>query len=149
MHPYHVLGLERGVAAMARVISLIPTDKLDEAIEPGRFTPREVVAHMADWEPIFRNRIELALEQPGVLIEVFDEEQMAIDHDYAHADLALWMAKFRAERERTVLLVRSLKDSDRLIGYRHPEFGEMRVQDQIDMFLGHDLYHLEQLTASL
>ncbi len=149
MHPYLVLGLEKGAQAMGRVVALIPDSSLDLSIAEGRFTPREVIAHLADWEPILRHRIEAALAQPGILIAVYDEEQMAIDHAYQLSNVKEQLALFIAERTKTVELVRSLNDADRLVPYQHPESGTMKVQDQIDMLLGHDLYHLEQLMASL
>src|SRR5262245_24073794 len=90
----------------------IPSSRSNEAIDPERFTPREVIAHLADWEPIDRDRLASAVERPGSTIQPYDEVQMGIDHDYAHSDVAAQLERYTNEREVTAQYVRRLTPED-------------------------------------
>ena len=52
-----------------------------------RFTLREVVAHLADWEPIHLERIQRILAEDEPTLPDIDEEQIAIEHDYASQEI--------------------------------------------------------------
>ena len=61
MNAYLFPGLEFGPRIVARLVEQIPAARYDERTNPSRFTLREAVAHLADWEPILRDRIARAL----------------------------------------------------------------------------------------
>src|SRR5882672_11202695 len=87
LNPYLLTTIEMGPAVVRRIINQIPQSRLDEAIDPERFTPREVVAHLADWEAIDRLRLSAGVERPGSAIQPYDEVQMALDHQYRQSDV--------------------------------------------------------------
>ncbi|HTQ10166.1 MAG TPA: DinB family protein [Fimbriimonadaceae bacterium] len=147
MHPYVVVGLGFGPLVIERLIRLVPADRLDAPTGESRFSPREVVAHMADWEPILRQRIVTALDSPGSPVPLFDEEQMAIEHRYGESDLEAQLRRLAAERARTTDLVKGLTAEQRELTVIHPERGEITVEDMLGMLIGHDMYHIEQLSA--
>ena len=149
MNPYLKPTLELGPIVVERLIRWIPSERWDEALEEGRFTPREVIAHLADWEPILRGRIQTALEKPGATIEVWDEDMMAREHHYEMSDPAEQCALFTRERSATASLLRSLGTEAWGQTVEHPERGTLSVEDQANLILGHDLYHIEQLSAYL
>lgn len=63
MNAYLLPSIEFGPAILRRLFTLLPEDQLDVSLEEGRFTPRQVIAHLADWEPIMRQRIATACTQ--------------------------------------------------------------------------------------
>ena len=149
MNPYLLSAIELGPVAVARLIERIPADRLDVAAEEGRFTPRQVVAHLADWEPIDRDRILAGVNSPGSTIEPFDEMEMALDHRYEESDPAERCELYLRERRKTAAVIRGLKSEDWGKSVYHPERGTLTVGDLCNIVIGHDLYHIEQLTASL
>jgi len=149
MNPYLLPTLEFGPVVVRRELDHIAPDRLDRAAEPGRFTPREVIAHLADWEPISRGRIESALREPGSAIEAFDEVEMARANGYAASDPHEQCDLFARERAATAALLRRLGPEDWTKTVFHPERGILTVADQANALIGHDLYHIEQLSASL
>ena len=58
----------------------------DKRPDPERFTLREVVAHLTDWDPIHIERINRILAEEEPLLPDMDEGQIAIENDYAHQD---------------------------------------------------------------
>ncbi len=142
MNPYLLKSIEFGPIVLRKVVASIPESRWDEA-QPDRFTLREAVAHLADFEPIFRARMEWVLSEPGVTITPYDEEQLAIDHDYAAQDLQANLDKFAHERSLTATFLRGLTIEEFATPYVHPQLGPLVLEDQANMLLGHDLYHIE------
>ena len=149
MNPYLLSAIELGPVAVARLIERIPPDRMDVAAEEGRFTPRQVVAHLADWEAIDRYRILAGVNEPGSTIEAYDELEMAIEHRYEESDPLERCEEFLRERGKTAAIIRGLRPDDWVKTIHHPERGTLTVADLCNIVLGHDLYHIEQLTASL
>ena len=149
MHPYLVPALELSPNVFERLLSQVPAERLDESIVDDRFTPREIIAHMADWEPIMRGRIELACRTPGAVIVVFDESEMAAANGYSGSDPQNQLRVFRRERQATVEFVANVHRKDWGNIVRHPERGPLSAYDLANLIIGHDLYHIEQLSAYL
>lgn len=149
MHPYLIKGASLGPAAIRNLVEAIPDSEYDNPTGEDRFSVREVIAHLADWEVLFRRRMEDALETPGIAIEVYDEGDRAIELKYAETDLADQLNRFVVERSKTVALLSPLTPEQLRIQYRHPKHGLMAIEDQANMLIGHDMYHAEQLSEVL
>lgn len=149
MNPYLISALELGPVVVTRILERIPEERMDVAAEEGRFTPRQVIAHLADWEPIDRERILSGVNNPGSTIQPFDEMEMAIRNHYSDADVAERCEMLSRERAKTVELIKGLKADDWAKTVHHPERGTLNVADLCNLVVGHDMYHIEQLTASL
>ena len=149
MNPYLLTAIPLGPSIFQRLVNRFDPSDLDKEFEPDRFTVREVIAHLADWEPLFRERMELALASPGSPIVTYDEGERAIELNYAAKDVQAELALYTAERAVTVAFLKSLAKPDFRLEYIHPAFGPKVIEDQANMLLGHDLYHVEQLTAYL
>lgn len=147
-NPYLVPVLPFTPEILERLFKALPAEALDEA-EPGRFSPREVIAHMADWEPILLARLHQTVDQPGSTLEIWDEGQMALDHNYAGSDPGEQLRLFADRRKDTVGYLKNLAADDWQKRVTHPERGELSVYDQATMILGHDIYHIEQVSALL
>lgn len=149
VNPYLFPGLELGPVIVARLVGQIEHSRWDEPTAPGRFSVRSVVAHLADWEPIFRARMEAAKKSPGASVEVYDEGQFEVDHRYDKTDPRERAEAFRRERADTVAWLRALGPEDWATSIEHPERGTMTIADMANMLVAHDTYHIEQLTSML
>jgi len=149
VNPYLLPSIEFGPVVVQRLLERIPATYLDLATEEGRFTPREVIAHLADWEPIMRERIVTGRAHPGARIEAYDEGEMAVANGYAKSDPEAQCALFLHERKITAKLLRELTAEEWKRTVVHPERGVLTLEDLANLLLGHDLYHIEQLSASL
>lgn len=149
MNAYLLFSFDFGPPTVERVFRQIERDDWDRPLDPERFTPREVIAHLADWEPIMLDRIKLAVQTPGATIQPYDEVQMAEDHGYRHSNPAEQLALWRERRAVTADWVRSVKKEDWSKSALHPERGEQSAEDLANLIVCHDLYHIEQLSAYL
>ena len=149
MNPYLLPVLEFGPKTVARMIERLPSAQWDVALVPDRFTPREVIAHLADWEPVLLERMRTALETPGATVAVWDEGLMAEQHGYRHLDPRAQLELWTRRRAETAAWLRGLARDALSQTILHPERGVLTIEDQANHILGHDLYHIEQLSAYL
>lgn len=149
MHGYLLPGLEKSPNAISAVVRHIPGVRLGVHTDEGRFSPREVVAHLADWEPIFLRRMQTAETSPGATVEVYDEGDRALEQNYGGSDVGEQLRLFRSARDKTVAWLKQLPSESWSRAIEHPERGRMTIEDLANMLVGHDVYHLEQLTSAL
>ncbi len=124
-------------------------DNWDFTPDAERFTLREIVAHLADWEPVCLERFTRMRDEDEPQLPNWDENAMAIEHDYAHAEPQEQLRLFRERRAATLELLRALpEDAWGRIGHREI-FGTITIEGQVALMLGHDGYHTQQVAQWL
>ncbi|HUF53681.1 MAG TPA: DinB family protein [Dehalococcoidia bacterium] len=112
------------------------------------WSPREVLAHLADTEVFRGYRIRRILSDDNPLIESFDEKAWASAFHYDHRELATSLAAFSVNRLSTLELVRLAGGQSLDRPYRHASLGPLTLVDLIHHTSDHDLAHLRQVTGS-
>ena len=149
MNHYLFRGLQASpkiVAAFAREVS---PRRYDEKVDPDRFSFREAVAHLADWEVVFHERIRLGAQHPGATLITYEPDDRAAEHGYESADVERSAALFAERRAFTVELAHGLSQDQWSNALEHPEHGRMTIYELLNMMIGHDLDHLEHLSRYL
>ena len=144
---YLLIGLAATPPVLASMLEPVPVtdDRWTRRPVAERFTLREMVAHLADWEVIFRCRMERTLQEEHPALASIDEEQLAIDHDYASCDPHAQLDLYLAERKATVQFLRGLSEEQWLRwGSRLPAAPQVSIADTAVLMLGHDAYHRQQ-----
>lgn len=146
INAYVLLGLEAGPSVFARLLEALPEDRWDVRTDPDRFTVREVYAHLADWEPILLDRLRGTLVQDNFVLPNRDPGELAIERVYAKSNPYESVEVFRRSRAETIAVIRTLHgEALKRIGI-HPTRGPMTIADQVSSILGHDMYHIEQVS---
>lgn len=148
-NPYLFHGLEVGPTIVRRLVMAIGFENGDAQPDPARFTLRDAIAHLADWEAIDLGRIRQAIEQPGSPLQPYDEDERAIDQNYAATNVSEQLELFESRRKETIAYLRSLADDQWEAVAHHAEKGFLTVYDQANLVLGHDTFHIEHLTQFL
>jgi uncharacterized damage-inducible protein DinB len=125
----------------------LSSEQVNRGPAPGKWSIREIVAHLADCELVFAFRLRQALApatgEPHAIIQPFDQEAWA--QRYAAYDLASALDLFQAARTWNMHLLRTVNDTDRGRLTTHPERGTMTFWTIVETMAGHDLNHLQQL----
>ncbi len=145
MNPYLVPALKMTPELTRRLLAEFAPGQIDLRPDPDRFTVREAIAHLADWEPILRDRIRTAVESPGSTIMGMDESERAKTERYAESDPNERLEAWSEERLRTVEYVSSLSAADFSKLAVHSERGEVSASNLANMIPCHDIYHLDHL----
>jgi hypothetical protein len=148
-NPYLYPGLRLGPMAIERIVQKIDASRYDQRTDPDRFSLREAVAHLADWEPILLGRMKMAVDAPGSTISGIDEGQRSIAQGYNSKDPVQEALRYRELREETIRFLQARSPEDWSKTVIHSERGLQTLEDQASLLLGHDHYHLEHLTQYL
>jgi uncharacterized damage-inducible protein DinB len=146
---YLLHGLSATPIAVDRMLRQATPADWDHRPDPERFTLREVIAHLSDWEPVWQERIQAIRTQDRPTLEGYDESQWAIDHDYAHAMPEEQQARFRESRAQLLRLLENVSPEEWERTGIHTQWGAMSLESVVVLILGHDGYHLRQITEWL
>ncbi len=117
----------------------------DKRPDPERFTLREVLAHLADWEPIWLERVTRIANDDRPFLPSVDESALAVENDYAASSPAESIQRYREGRSALIAYLSTLPDEawDRTCDR---EFvGILNLQQQAFFALAHDGYHMKQV----
>jgi uncharacterized damage-inducible protein DinB len=122
-------------------------EQIDQPIAPGKWSIREIAAHLADCEIAFSFRLRQTLApapgEPHAIIQPFDQDAWA--QHYAAYDLLSALDLFRSARNWNLHLFGTLTEAERHRPTTHPERGTMTFWTIVETLAGHDLHHLQQL----
>ena len=119
----------------------------NEPWAPGKWSPREVLAHLADCEITFGFRLRQTLAEDHHILQPFDQERWAAT--YRAYDVETALAAFSALRAWNLQLIRSVVPGALTKPVTHPERGTMTFQTVLETMAGHDLNHLRQVQAAV
>jgi len=121
----------------------------DRHPDPVRFSLREVMAHLADWDGIYLERLIQMRDRPGGTLALYDETQLAVTHGYSRADPRQSLQKLARSRSEMVKLLIGLSDSQWEHTGEHPTQGLWTVDMHASYILMHDGYHTRQIAEWL
>ena len=128
------------------LLSQFTREEIEQRPAPGKWSLREIMAHLADCEIAFGFRLRQGAA--GVeLIQPFDQDDWARNYDEYSFSAA--MTTYRALRAWNVAFVRSLTDEQKSAEVTHPERGTMTVWTIVETMAGHDQHHLAGLEKML
>jgi len=110
---------------------------------PGKWSIREIVAHLADCELVFSFRLRQTLAEDHPVIQPFDQTKWG--ERYAAYDVASGLALFTAARNWNLKLLTTIDEADRHRPITHPERGTMTFWTIVETMGGHDINHLQQV----
>ena len=89
----------------------IPSDKLDYAYAPGKWTIREAINHVSDTERVYAYRSLVAARMDiSTNLTSFDENAYALHVDVSKRSVNELIADFRAVRDSSIYLFKYLDD---------------------------------------
>jgi hypothetical protein len=118
-------------------------DRLSRRYGPGKWTGRQVLAHLADAEMATGFRVRQILAEDNHRIQGWDEGRWAQRYEDVDPEAAL--RSYRALRRWNLALFRGLSKADLDRQGVHPERGPETLASIIRLLAGHDLNHLGQL----
>jgi uncharacterized damage-inducible protein DinB len=130
---------------LARILNSLPAERVTAAPAPGKWSAREILAHLADTEIVFAYRLRQALAEDHHVIQPFDQDVWS--KVYGSFDAASALAVFSTVRSWNLILIGQMSADDLRRPITHPERGTVTVQTIVETMGGHDVNHLRQLTA--
>ena len=144
-HAYLLYGLEASPVVLSSLMSRATEEKFDYKSKPDRFSTREVIAHLADLEELWVERIEKIKAEEGVELQGQDPDEAAKQNNYAESDPAATLKRYVEGRAKVVAALKELPAESWSRYGNHAQAGKITIHDIAQFVLGHDGYHLQQI----
>jgi len=145
--------LWRGVEFNARVVDFLlrglpeSSPRWDARPDPQRFSLREVVAHLLDYDSVSRERFERIIREDKPELADWNPTEAAGHYDAR--DPKHQIENLLVSRQELAVWLEGLSDKEWKRAGSRPRVGEISVEEGVALMLGHDAYHLEQIAAWL
>jgi DinB superfamily len=130
-------------ARLSELLNSLGPEGVGKSPGPGKWSPREILCHLADCEIVFAFRLRQTLAEPHHVVQPFDQDVWA--NHYAAYDAPSALAVFTALRNFNVQLINSLPSEAFSKPVSHPERGTMTFGTIVETMGGHDLNHIGQI----
>jgi hypothetical protein len=130
-------------ATLVVLAEAIGPERIAISPAPGKWSPAEILCHLADCEAAFAFRLRQTLAEEHHILQPFDQERWAAPYAAITAGQAL--AAFAAMREWNLILIRNAPVGAATKPVTHPERGSMTFATITETMAGHDLNHIAQL----
>jgi hypothetical protein len=137
----------RGPEVMAVVLTGLGVEEQDYRTEPGKWTIREIVAHVADSEIIGAQRFRQVIAEDNPTVMAYDQEAWARNLDYARRKPAASLESFRRIRAENYELLKELPAATFERAGNHTERGRETLGRTLAIYAEHAETHAQQIQA--
>ena len=133
-----------GYAAIAEALLKITPEELDARPGPGRWTPREIVHHLADSEMTSAVRLRRLLAEDRPAIVGYDQDEFArrLHYDRPHESS---LELFKYARLATAELLECMTEAEWQREGTHTEHGRYSVGRWLEIYAAHAHQHADQI----
>jgi hypothetical protein len=133
-----------GYAEVQRALEGITEKELDARPAPGKWSPREIVHHLADSEMTSAVRLRLLIAEDRPAIRGYDQDAFA-RRLYYDRPVAASLAAFRFARESTGEILDRLTGAQWAREGTHSESGAYSVERWLEIYATHAHKHADQI----
>lgn len=128
---------------LENLLHKIAPERLNVSPQPGKWSLRDIVCHLADTEIVFAFRLRQALAEDRHVVQPFDQDKWAAAYESYDARIAL--LTFSAVRQWNLSFISGLRPDDFARTVHHPERGDMTLKTIVETMAGHDVNHLRKI----
>lgn len=136
-----------GYRAVAEALVGIDDVQLDAHPAPGKWSPREIVHHLADSEMTSAIRLRRLLAEERPEIHGYDQEEFArkLYYDRPHQ---MSLEAFRYARESTAEILERMTPAEWAREGTHSEHGRYTVERWLEIYADHAHNHAQQIRVA-
>ena len=118
-------------------------DRFERPYGPGKWSARQVLAHLAQTELALGTRARMAVAAPGYAAQAWDQDSwIALDAGLTGHEA---LDAFLAIASMNLKFFERLSAGQRAQSLTHPEYGTLTVDWILHQMAGHHVHHLEQI----
>jgi hypothetical protein len=138
--------LEQTPIIIEKILLDAPQDALQWKPQMDRWSVSEVLAHLADVEVFFRERVRMMTVENDPLLASYDQNAAYAAGKYSGGLAREHLHHFCHERDRTLSMLRYLPVAAAARTGQHSEIGRITVAEQLNEWAFHDLGHIRQIS---
>lgn len=137
----------RGPELLAVVLTGVFGEEEDFTPAPGKWSARQIVAHLADSELVSAHRMRQVIAEDSPTLMAFDQDAWASNLDYARRKPKQSLETFRRLRAENFELLNGLPESAFERAGNHSERGPVTLRGLVEGMAQHAESHARQLQA--
>ena len=134
-----------GYRQVVEALNAITPEELEFRPAPAKWTPREIVHHLADSEMTSAIRLRKLLVEPDTQIQGYDQEEFARKLHYGERPIDASLAALQAARDTTAQLLDLMNDADWQRTGHHSESGAYSASRWLEIYAVHAHNHADQI----
>jgi len=135
----------RAPEVLAVVLTGVFGDEIDFTPAPGKWSIRQIIAHLADSEMVGAHRFRQVIAENNPTLVAFDQNAWAQNLDYARRLPKNSLDTFRRVRAENYDLLKALPESTYERGGTHTERGPLTLRQLLDTYAEHAESHARQV----
>ena len=135
----------RGPEVLATVLTGVFGEEEDFAPAPGKWSVRQILAHLADGELVGAHRMRQVIAEDNPTLIAFDQDAWARNLEYARRKPKQSLETFRRIRAENYELLKDLPESAFERTGNHSEDGPMTLRRLLEGYAQHAESHARQL----
>jgi hypothetical protein len=132
-----------GPRLLQEAVQGMTEQELDAAPIPGKWSTRQVVCHLADFEPIYADRMKRVIAEERPTFFGGDPDVFAARLAYAERDVAEELRLIEAVRGQMGRILRTLAPGDFSREGIHSEAGPLSLETLLERVTRHLPHHVE------
>jgi hypothetical protein len=141
-----IAQIEEAPAKLRAAVEGFSNDQFNTPYRPDGWTVRQVVHHLPDSHLNAYVRFRLALTEDQPTIKPYHEDKWAELSDARTAPPDFSLDLIDSLHRRWVMLLRSLSPEDFARSFRHPELGNLTLNQTLTIYAWHGRHHVAQIT---
>ena len=135
----------RGAELLAVVLTGVYGEEEDFAPAPGKWSIRQIIAHLADSELVGAHRYRQLVAEDNPTLVAFDQEAWARNLDYQRRKPKSSLEAFRRLRAENYELLKELPEAAFARSGTHTQAGPMSLRQAVENFARHAETHARQM----
>jgi uncharacterized damage-inducible protein DinB len=118
-------------------------EQIDAAPVPGKWSTRQVICHIADFEPVYADRMKRALAEDDATIFGGDPDAFAARLAYDHREIEEELQMIESLRKHMARILRTLQPDAFQRKVNHSEAGPLTVEQLLTNITNHIPHHVK------
>lgn len=135
----------RGPELLAVVLTGVYGEEPDFAPGPGKWSIRQIIAHLADAELVAAHRFRQVVAEENPTLIAFDQNAWSANLDYARRTPKQSLESFRRVRAENYELLKALPEAAFERKGIHSERGPLTLMQMLEVFADHAQSHARQM----
>ena len=135
----------RGPELLALVLTGVYGEEEDFATAPGKWSIRQIVAHLADAELVGACRLRLVAAEPNPVLTAFDQDAWTRNLDYGKRKPKTSLETFRRLRAENYELLKDLPEESFARTGNHTERGPLTLRVLVEGYAEHAESHARHI----
>jgi hypothetical protein len=143
--PELIERFRRGPELVAAVMTGAAGSELDFTPAPGKWSVRQIVAHLADSEIVGADRLRRTIAEENPTLVWYDQDAWANNLNYARRKTSESLETFRRLRAENHELLKDLPEAAFARVATHSKSGRMTLRDLVETYAHHAESHANQI----